>query len=304
MEGILKCESGGAKPPRSRKKAVRMPVLLIAVLAVAAFLWPQASSLNPPSVMPARESGPGEGPGVTERLGEVLPPDIVCLDENGAEVRLAALLDRPAILSLVYYSCEHICPQVLVALGRLVSDPALKPWSGFRLITLSFDSADAPGDAALAKLNYSRPLPRDFPRENWRFLTASERNIDRLTERLGFRFKKEMHGFIHPAVLVILGPGGLISRYAYVSKFDYGVSYPVTFSPVDIAASLRKAAAGETQAGLAEPVLFCFPHEPPSQSRYFGLLNLAGLATLACLAALFGFLAAGRRKRTPADGKR
>ncbi len=281
---------------RSKKRRMgRLPVVLAAVSAAAALVFAASSSR---SFSPAeRGTEPAAGsPGIVEHLGQAIPPDIVCRDEDGVEVSLAALLDRPAILSLVYYSCEHICPQVLVGLGRLVTDPAFGPAPAYRLITLSFDSGDTPRDAAAARMNSTSPLPADLPRSNWLFLTATRDDIGRLTEGLGFRFEAEEHGFVHPAVLVVLGPGGLISHYVYVSKFAYGTSYPVTFSAVAMAASLRIAAAGGVEPGAKQAVLFCFPHEPVGQSRYFGLLSLAGLATLAGLAALFVWLSArGRR---------
>ena len=51
--------------------------------------------------------------GLEEKTGQVLPPGLVFRDENGAEVKLGSLMGKPAILTLVYYSCEHICPLML-----------------------------------------------------------------------------------------------------------------------------------------------------------------------------------------------
>src|SRR5512135_81541 len=68
------------------------------------------------------DTGAREGIGVVERAGQSLPPDIRCVDDRGRELALGEFLDRPAVLSLVYFTCEHICPQVLAGLGKLVSD--------------------------------------------------------------------------------------------------------------------------------------------------------------------------------------
>ena len=268
--------------------------------------WAVAAPVFLAAILPGSAAGvitPAENPGIVEHLGQVLPPDIRCLDDKGAEVNLKTLVDRPTILSLVYYSCEHVCPQVLVALGRLAGDLPLAAGMDYRVVTLSFDGLDTPRDAAKARRNYTRPLPKEFPPGAWVFLTASEQNIRKLTSRLGFSFEQEEHGFVHPAVLVILGPGGVISHYVYPSKYAYGASYPVTFSAVGIAASLRKAGLGEIDAGGRGPVLFCFPHEPPGQERYYGLMRLAGWVTLALLAALFLYLIAGRGKWAGAGDK-
>jgi protein SCO1/2 len=244
-----------------------------------------------------------QNPGIVEHLGQTIPMDIHCLDERGAEVNLKALVDRPTILSLVYYSCEHVCPQVLVALGRLVGELPLAAGTDYRVITLSFDPLDKSLDAAKARLNYTRPLAREFPDTAWMFLTAAEGDIRALTDRLGFNFEKEEHGFVHPAVLVILGPGGLISRYVYPGKYAYGAPFPVTFPAVAMADSLRRAALGETGDQAHGPVLFCFPHEPPGQPKYYALMRLAGWATLALLAAFFFYLRSGRGTKAKAGDK-
>lgn len=247
---------------------------------------------------------PAENPGIVEHAGMAIPADIRCVDDKGAAVNLQALMDRPTILSLVYYTCEHVCPQVLVGLGRLVGELPLEAGMDYRVITLSFDGLDTALDAAKARRNYTKPLSRDFPPGAWMFLTASDDDIGRLTSRLGFSFNKEEHGFVHPAVLVILGPGGVISRYVYPSKYVYGAGYPVTFQAVGIAASLRKAARGEIDAEAPGPVLFCFPHEPPGQARFFGIMRLAGWGTLVALAAFFLYLIAGRGKWASAGDRR
>jgi len=50
------------------------------------------------------------GIGLEEKTGQLLPPDITFADETGRITRLKDLLGKPVILTLVYYTCEHICP--------------------------------------------------------------------------------------------------------------------------------------------------------------------------------------------------
>jgi protein SCO1/2 len=249
-------------------------------------------------------AGATEEPGITGHVGQPIPDDILVLDERGAAVRLANLVDRPAILALVYYSCEHVCPQVLSALGQLASELTLAAGTDYRLIALSFDPADTAEDAATARKNYTKPFARYLPAGSWPFLTASPENIRKLTDALGFRYQADSHGFIHPSVLVILGPGGRIAGYIHVSKTAYGVGYPVTFSPVAIATSLRNAAAGLSEAPSPLPLLFCYPHEPEGQGGFYRLLSTLGVVTLAVMAGLFlFFMVSGRRRaRTGAKG--
>ncbi|MGB8959665.1 MAG: SCO family protein [Candidatus Aminicenantales bacterium] len=255
-----------------------------------------APSIAADPVPRAGGSAAADRPGVTEHVGADIPGDIFAVDDRGRSWKLADLADRPVILALVYYSCEHVCPQALGALGQLASGLPLTPGADYRLVTFSFDAADTPQDAAEAKRNYIKPLGPGFPAEAWTFLTASPENIGKLTDSLGFRFKKQPHGFIHPSVLVILGPGGRISGYIHVSRTAYGVGYPVMFSPVSIGASLRRAAAGGSEAKDPAPLLFCYPHEPEGQPRFYGVLSALGAVTLAFLGGLFLYLAVGRKR--------
>ncbi len=236
------------------------------------------------------------GAGLDENPGATIPFAVRCFDERGEPFALASLLDKPAILALVYYRCEHICPQVLVGLGRLVSGLDLIPGKDYRMITLSFDPGDTPEAAASARRNYLLPLAPGFPESAWTFATADAAAIESLTRALGFRFEREMHGFIHPSVLVVLSPGGKVSGYVHVEKYNYGVAYPVTFSPVALRQALLAAAAGRPAPPPTAPLLFCFPSEPPGQAGYFRLTAALGWITLALLAALFTALAAIPKK--------
>ncbi len=234
--------------------------------------------------------------GVAEKTGQTIPSDVRCVNEKGQEFPLLDLIDRPTILSLVYYSCEHICPQLLSGLGQLIQSLGLDPKRDYRVITLSFDSEDTGREAALARRNYTKPLGPGFPEEAWSFLVAAQGDIEKLTDALGFSYQKEEHGFTHPVILAIIAPGGKICRYVYASKYHYGVGYPVTFSKVDIEQSLRAAARGEIYGGASSPLLFCFPHEPEGQVESLRLMRIAGWGTLVGLAFLFVYLAAGRKR--------
>lgn len=281
-----------------KKRGGRQGVGPLLAWIAAMTMWASATSpaVAPAPVPHADRPEAADRPGVTEHVGADIPGDIFAVDDGGRSWNLADLTDRPVILALVYYSCEYVCPQVLGALGQLVSDLPLTPGADYRLVTLSFDAADTPQDAASAKRNYIKPLGPDFPAEAWTFLTASPENIGKLTDSLGFRFKKQPHGFIHPSILVILGPGGRISGYVHVSRTAYGVGYPVMFSPVAIGTSLRRAAAGGSEAKDPAPLFFCFPHEPEGQPRFYGLLSALGAGTLALLGGLFLYLTVGKKR--------
>ena len=282
----------GSGGKRTAKRMFGLAVLSAGILMVAA---------SRPLSGEETQAG-AAGPGLTEHIGALIPADILALDEQGRTVRLSDLLDRPAVLALVYYTCEHVCPLVLGALGQLASDMPLRPGVDYRLITLSFDASDTPAQAATARLNYTKPLGPKLARGAWSFLTASAEDIARLTGALGFRVEPDVHGFIHPSVLVILGPGGRIAGYVHVTRTAYGVGYPVTFPPMAIAADLQRAGAAETVGRDPAPLLFCYPHEPPAQNRFYGLMAAMGVGTLVLMAAFFVYMSVLWKRPRPGAG--
>ena len=54
--------------------------------------------------------------GIIEKLGDFLSADLTFAAEDGSPVRLGELIDKPTILSLVYYECPSICGPLLNSL--------------------------------------------------------------------------------------------------------------------------------------------------------------------------------------------
>ena len=48
--------------------------------------------------------------GINEMVGQTVPRDLIFFDEKGEKVSLRQLTDKPAIISLVYFSCGQQMP--------------------------------------------------------------------------------------------------------------------------------------------------------------------------------------------------
>jgi protein SCO1/2 len=243
--------------------------------------------------------GHGSGPdevGIQERLGQSIPLDLMFNDEQGSEVKLQDLINKPTILVLLYYSCEHICPQMLFGLSEVLSKLDLTPGRDYQVIALSFDDTDTPEAAQNLKRNYIKAIDKPFPQDAWKFLTGDRENIEKISRATGINYKKVMHGFIHPEVLIFLSPQGRITRYLHVSKFSYGVSYPMTFSAVDFVGALTDASKGTIGESIKKTPLICFPHEPELQERFFRVLAISGAVTLLSVIGLFIYLRVTSKK--------
>ena len=236
------------------------------------------------------KSGSFDTVGVDERPGFFVPSDLIFRDETGREVILKKLMDRPVVLVPTYFTCSHICPQMLGSLAVALSTLPLNPEKDYRVITMSFDETDTPRDADNLKKNYLKAIGRPFPEDAWKFLTADNQTIGRILEAVGVKVKKAEHGFVHPEVLVFLSPGGKITRYLYVSKYQYGVAYPITFSGLDLQRSFSDALQGRVAATCPQEPLYCFLHEPGRQKLFFTVMKVSGAVTLALMLVLFVIL--------------
>jgi protein SCO1/2 len=235
--------------------------------------------------------------GIREMTGRYVPLDLTFLDETGKEVTSRDIFNKPTILTLVYYSCDHICPQMLEGLGVALDKLDLAPGRDYGVMTISFDEGDTPKIAEQVKKNYIGLIHRKpLSEESWRFLTAKGDNIRSLTDAVGFHFRRDMHGFVHPALLIILSPHGKITRYIYASKYAYGIAYPVTFSPFELKTALADASQEKVFTGKTGSLLYCFPHEPKNQETFFSILSIAGSSMFFLLAALFIYLVTTSKK--------
>jgi protein SCO1 len=235
--------------------------------------------------------------GVEEKTGNIVPADLTFRDEEGQKVKLGDFLGKPTILVIVYYSCEHVCPQLLGGLSQALPRLAFSPVKEYRVLTVSIDASDTPQIARAAKKNYLKAIgsfdrrpDRLFPEDGWKFLTGPQQSITALTQAVGFSYRKETDGFTHPVVLVFLSPLGKISGYYYVTKFQYGQGYPISFTSFELNLALTEAAQGKAVTGLKKALLYCFSHEPPGQSKFFNFMAVVGIFTLLAMVSFFVYL--------------
>ena len=233
---------------------------------------------------------------IEERTGQALPHNLIFYDETGKQVTLGDFLGKPVILTLVYYTCEHICPQMLAGLSQAVPRLSMALGKDYRILTVSFDETDKPQTAASVKRNYVKAVGVSFPEEAWKFLTGPKQSIHDLTEAVGFSYRKDSHGFTHPVVLIFITPDGKISSYFYVTKFQYGAAYPISFTSFDLNMGLTEAAQGKAVTGFKKAILYCFSHEPPGQSKFFNFIAILGIVTLIVLVSFFIYLQISSRK--------
>ncbi|UCH81490.1 MAG: SCO family protein [Nitrospiraceae bacterium] len=216
------------------------------------------------------QAGVEQQAGIDEKLGQHIPPDLNFVDESSGRVLSKDLFTRPVILSLIYYNCRHICPELLTGLTEALDAMDLEEGKDFSLVTVSFDETDTPELALKTKDNYVTLSKKEYRNEAWKFLTGDKENIMRLTEAAGFRFKREKDRFTHPSSLIILSPEGKITRYLYGT----------TFLPRDLAMAVYEASEGRSGKSVGRLLLYCFSYDPEGRTYVFNILKVTGTVTI------------------------
>lgn len=219
-----------------------------------------------------------------------MPGDITFVNERGDTVRLEELVDRPTLVSLVYYTCPSVCrpllTEVTTMLGKLQKID-MQPNRDYRMITISFDPTDSPAGSARVKDEYYHGLPEGFPRDAWTFLTADSAAVAAFTQAVGFGFKKSGKDFAHPTTLVVLSRDRTITRYLTGAEY----------LPLDIKMALVEAREGRIGTTIVKFYKFCFSYDPAGEKFVLNATRLVGLGTLVGVAAIVGFVFVSGRRR-------
>ncbi|HLO67598.1 MAG TPA: SCO family protein [Holophaga sp.] len=228
--------------------------------------------------------------GMNERLGAAVPRELVLRDEEGRPLVLGTLLDRPVVLTLNYFRCAGVCTPQLNGLVDALAHTPDEPGRTFRVVTVSFDPRDTPAVARRKRDNYLQQIPRPVDPEGWRFLTGDAGATRALADAVGFRFEAQGEDFVHPAALIVLAPGGRVTRYLY----------GLTYLPAELQMAAQEAARGQSGPTVAKALSICFRYDPQARKHVFSFTRACGIAASAGLLAFMAALAwRGRRGRRP-----
>lgn len=252
----------------------------LATLFVLALLLPATSALAqqlPPELQDVD---------VTEHLGDNVPMDLEFVDHNGNDVRMADYFedDLPVIITLNYYTCPMLCSLQLNGLIAGLQELGWEPGENFRIVTVSIDPEEDHTLAAAKRRTYLEELGMGED-VDWDFLTTDEETITTLSETLGFgyRYVREIDEYAHPAVLFMISPDGVITRYLY------GIQYP----PFDLRMAILEAGRGQVGTTVDRVILSCFQYDPERNSYTvfaFGVVRIGGILTVLILGIFLGFL--------------
>jgi protein SCO1/2 len=263
---------------------------------IAALFMALALTLALPAAASAKEDAATQEisvkVGIEEKLGQLVPLDTVFFDEQGREIALRSIVDKPAVIAPVYFKCSSVCPRLLAGLADVLGKLQLLPGKDYVAVSLSFDETDTPEMARNKRRNFIKAIGKPYPEEAWRFLTGTKENIRKVTDAMGFMFRKEGNDFSHPVFLVILSRDGKVARYINAA----------TFLPYELAMAITEASEGRVSSTTTKALLYCFSYDTKSKKYVFNLLRVFGTVTLLFIISFIIFLKYTGRKRNEGEG--
>lgn len=224
--------------------------------------------------------------GIVEHLDQIIPLNLEFQNELDQTVSLGSIIDKPTILSFVYFDCPGLCPPLLAGISDVIDKLDMKLGEEYQVVTISFNPKDFPEKAREKKMNYVQDIP-EGDRLHWKWLTGDQNNIIAITDSVGWKYKPQGVDFAHPSAIIVISPEGKITRYLY----------GLNFLPFDVKMALIEAQRGVSRPTINKILDICFAYDPGSRSYSLQITRVVGgLLLLIAITALIILFIKGRRK--------
>ncbi len=218
--------------------------------------------------------------GIIEKLNTYLPEDILLISESGDSMFTGDLQRIPTILSLVYYRCPGICTPLMDGLADVIKRTDLVIGKDYQVVTVSFNPSEGPELARRKKSNYVNVLELEEVKEGWNFYTSDSANIVRLTESVGFRYKRTGNDFLHTGTLIFISGDRKITRYLNGTRFQ----------PFELKMAIVETSKGKSGPTINKVLQYCYSFDPEGQQYVLNITRVAGVIITMLLLTLFVFL--------------
>ncbi len=258
-------------------------LLILIVLTPSKLAWAHDPSQQPVDILKAI--------GFDQHLDTQAPLTEQFVDERGQRVQLGDYLHgKPVILLLGYFQCPNLCPLEREGLVNALQKLNFTVGKDFDVVMISIDPKETPAVATRVKQQSIDAYARPGTEAGWHFLTGEHAAIDRLADKIGFRYVyvADQKEYAHPSGLVILTPAGKIARYLF------GIEY----EPFDLRLGLVEAAAAKIGSPVDQFLLLCFHYNPMTGKYSLFIMNLLRLVAVATVLGI-GLWVWGMLRRLP-----
>ena len=216
--------------------------------------------------------------GIVERLDEYLPDDIYIINTEGERVNMMSLIDKPTAIAIVYYRCPGICSPFMNSVAEVVQTSRMVIGEEYQILNISFDPTEGPTLSKGNQSSYHMLIDKEFDPEGWRFFTTDSLNSRKLTDAVGFKYRRQGLDFVHTSALIFVAADGKIIRYLHGTYF----------LPMDLKLAVVETAEGKSGPSMSRLLSFCYSYDSAGQGYVFNVTRVAGIIIL--FFALSGFL--------------
>jgi protein SCO1 len=228
-----------------------------------------------------------------EKQGQFAALDTKLVNEDGDTVMLKDVLDKPAILNLVYYECAGTCSPLMWGVSKFIDQVDLQPGKDYEVLTISFDPTERIDLGIKKKAAYVSTMTNKEAAKSWRFFVSDSLNIAKLTKSVGFNYQKINNQYVHPTGLIALGSDGKIIRYLR----------GIDFLPFDIKITMIEAANGKIGPSINRLLAICYSYDAKGNGFVFNVTRVSAIVVLFFVIIIFLFLSLPRLKLKPRHNK-
>jgi protein SCO1/2 len=210
--------------------------------------------------------------GVVEHLDDFLPDSISLINEDGQQVWLADIIDKPSVINFVYYRCPGICSPLMEAVAGVMDKSDLVPGVDYQVLTISFDPHETIDLGIRKKSNYLNLMTHkvEEAKKGWLFFTSDSASIARATNATGFKYQRTGNDYLHAASLTVVSAEGKITRYLN----------GLYFLPFEWKMAIVEASKGKSGPTLNKVLRFCYSYDPVGQTYVMNVTKITGTLIL------------------------
>lgn len=205
--------------------------------------------------------------GIIEKLETTIPSDIKLVNQEGDTVLLGSIVNKPTVLSFVYFRCPGICSPLMDGLADVIERSDMKIGEDYQVLTISFDYRENTDLAANKHNNYLHLVKKEGAKKGWTFFTADSGTIRRITDAAGFGFKRTGNDFVHAAALIVLSPDRKITRYLN----------GIYFQPFEFKMALVEASKGKSGPTINRFLQFCYAYDPQGKHYVMNVTRVSAV---------------------------
>lgn len=225
--------------------------------------------------------------GIVEKTGNILPGNVMLLNEDSVLVKFGDLVTKPTLLSFVYFKCPGLCSPVMDGIAEIITKSDLKLGQDYQIITIGINYKEPLRLARAKKASYMKILNSSNARRYWQFYVADSATVKKITDAAGWEFKRTGNDFIHSAATILITPHRKISQYFYGTFI----------LPMHFHLAINDAKGELSDASRIKDQKYCYNFTPLPNKAYSLMVSSAGIGILLVAVILFIWLSLTPRSK-------